>query len=259
MGLIFESVGGALARDEILRLINEGRLVVEPFDECIVRENGLDLRFGNEFAILDYRCEEELKVIEDIAYGRCLEKVGNRWFYVWRRGGCGGGVEEGRWYWTSTIVEYDFEVRGDVREALKRGESVTKVVGLKLPVLNVHDFEPSVEYRVFKNVEYIVAPPKSSILVTTLEYVKFPDDVMGLCGVRSTFARLGIFVPLTAVDCGFEGQLTIELINTTNKFIIVKPGTRFLHVILLKTIGKAEYKGKYQGQRGVTVPKPIKE
>ncbi|NWG08702.1 MAG: dCTP deaminase [Nitrososphaerales archaeon] len=41
-----------LSHSEINRCIKEGRLVVEPFDKSIVRENGIDLRLGNEIARL---------------------------------------------------------------------------------------------------------------------------------------------------------------------------------------------------------------
>ena len=239
-----------LTHDEIMRLIKEGRLVIDPFDEVVVRENGLDLRLGREFAILDLRSEEELRVIEDLAYGKNIEKIDNRTFYVWRLElENEKKAEARRWSTLITFARLDFA----------RVDGRLKPSRLILPVLNVHDFDPSVEYKIFKNVEFIVAPPKSSILVTTLEYVKFPEDVIGLCGVRSTFARLGIFLPLTVVDCGFEGELTIELVNTTNKFILIKPGTRFLHIVLIKTVGTAKYLGKYVGQRGVTTPKPVKE
>ena len=40
-----------LTHDEILRLIREGLLSIEPFSEDIVRENGVDLRVGTEYAI----------------------------------------------------------------------------------------------------------------------------------------------------------------------------------------------------------------
>ncbi|MGQ9718697.1 MAG: dCTP deaminase [Nitrososphaerales archaeon] len=41
-----------LSHSEINRCIKEGRLVVEPFDKSIVRENGIDLRLGNKIARL---------------------------------------------------------------------------------------------------------------------------------------------------------------------------------------------------------------
>ncbi len=40
-----------LTRDEILRLVKGGVLSIEPFTEDVVRENGLDLRVGTEYAI----------------------------------------------------------------------------------------------------------------------------------------------------------------------------------------------------------------
>lgn len=60
----------------------------------------------------------------------------------------------------------------------------------------------------------------------------------------------------TVIDAGFEGQLTIELVG--GEFPVrLTTGTRFLHVIFSKLSSPASrpYKGKYQGQRGVKLPK----
>ena len=60
----------------------------------------------------------------------------------------------------------------------------------------------------------------------------------------------------TVVDAGFEGELTIELIG--GEFpVVLRPGQRFLHVIFaeLKTPTSKPYRGGYQGQRGVRLPR----
>ena len=165
---LVENIGAVYTHDEIMKLIKEGKLVIKPFSEEIVRENGLDLRLGNEFAILDFRSEEELRIIEDLAFGKNIEKINNRYFYVWRRK---NNENVRRWCCLTTPLDTIVE---------KQGNEIV-LTGVKTPILNVHDFDPSIEYTIFKNVQYIVAPPKSSILVTTLEYVKFPEDVIGLC------------------------------------------------------------------------------
>ncbi len=102
----------------------------------------------------------------------------------------------------------------------------------------------------------ITINPYEHVLATTLETVCLPDDLVGLVNVRSTFARLGLFVPPTVIDAGFCGQVTIEIIGSAYP-IRLYPGQRFLHVLFVKTTSPVAkpYSGKYQGQRGVTPPK----
>jgi len=62
----------------------------------------------------------------------------------------------------------------------------------------------------------------------------------------------------TVVDAGFEGNITIEVVNESPNTIVLKRGLRFLHLILVRAEGSAKYSGTYQGQRGVTPPKGLK-
>ncbi|ABM80996.1 dCTP deaminase [Hyperthermus butylicus] len=99
--------------------------------------------------------------------------------------------------------------------------------------------------------------PYEHVLATTMETVCLPDDLVGLVNVRSTFARYGIFVPPTVIDAGFCGQITIEIIGSAYP-VRLYPGQRFLHVVFVRTTSPVAnpYHGKYQGQRGVTPPRP---
>ncbi len=60
----------------------------------------------------------------------------------------------------------------------------------------------------------------------------------------------------TIIDGGFEGQLTIELIGGPFP-VKLYAGERFIHVVFAKLTSPVEkpYTGKYQGQKGVTLPK----
>jgi len=93
-------------------------------------------------------------------------------------------------------------------------------------------------------------------LLHTLEYLELPPELMAFVELRSTFARLGLIIPPTIVDGGFAGQLTIELLSTSFP-VSIPAGTRFLHVVFAKltTPISKPYKGKYYGQRKVTLPK----
>ncbi len=99
--------------------------------------------------------------------------------------------------------------------------------------------------------------PLEHILATTLEWIELPHDLIGFVNLRSTFARLSLYIPPTIVDAGFRGQLTIEIIGGSVP-VKVYPKQRFLHVIFARTSSPVyrAYSGKYQDQKGVTLPKP---
>ncbi len=109
-------------------------------------------------------------------------------------------------------------------------------------------------YKVFR-AEHFTLQPYMKVLVTTMEYIKMPPDVAALVAVRSTFARLGVSIPPTIIDAGFEGEVTIEIHGGAFP-VILRRGTRFAHVAFYRVEGEpVPYRGKYQGQRGVTLPR----
>jgi dCTP deaminase len=101
--------------------------------------------------------------------------------------------------------------------------------------------------------------PSKHYLFTTEERITMPNDVMGFIGLRSTFARLGFFSPLTIIDAGFEGTLTVGVFYGGSIPINIPIGCRFLHVVLAKLLTPAEvpYEGHYKKQQGVSLPKAL--
>jgi len=61
---------------------------------------------------------------------------------------------------------------------------------------------------------YILQPGKF-VLAQTLETVCLPNDLARLIEGRSSYARLGIGIHLTApkIDPGFSGTITLEILN----------------------------------------------
>jgi len=147
----------------------------------------------------------------------------------------------------------------DLRLSDEIGRHNTKVGG---------DFvvDPSDEESV--NKAYIIEKSKrghvlkahEQVLMSTLEYLKMPDNLMGFVELRSTWARHGLMLPPTIIDAGFEGNITLEVFNASSHGILLRPGMRFAHIIFAVTLNrvKHDYKGKYLGQRGVRLPKILK-
>jgi dCTP deaminase len=57
--------------------------------------------------------------------------------------------------------------------------------------------------------------PNEFVLAKTHEFVRLPNDLMGLIEGRSSWARIGLGVHVTApkIDPGFRGTITLELNN----------------------------------------------
>jgi len=83
-----------------------------------------------------------------------------------------------------------------------------------------------------------------------------PNDYIGFANLRSSIARMGLYIPPTVVDPQFKGILVIELINASHSQIALGPGTAFLHLVLARAEGAIPYQGFYQVQRGIILKPP---
>lgn len=74
----------------------------------------------------------------------------------------------------------------------------------------------------------VVIAPGQFMLGHSMEYVKLPDTVCGNLEGRSSFARLGIEIHMTAgfIDPGFEGVITFEIYNSGPAAVRLFPGMR---------------------------------
>lgn len=107
---------------------------------------------------------------------------------------------------------------------------------------------------------YVVIPPNSFALAQSVEYFKIPRDVLTICLGKSTYARCGIIVNVTAFEPEWEGNVTIEISNTTPlpaKVYANEGIAQILFFIADETcqVSYADKKGKYQGQTGITIAK----
>ncbi len=74
--------------------------------------------------------------------------------------------------------------------------------------------------------QYVLHPGQFA-LGSTLEFVVLPDDVTGQVLSRSSWGRLGLLVATAvAVQPGFRGSLTLELVNAGTVPIVLRPGLR---------------------------------
>ena len=105
-----------------------------------------------------------------------------------------------------------------------------------------------------------VIPPNSFALARTVEYFRIPRNVLTICLGKSTYARCGIIVNVTPLEPEWEGHVTLEFSNTTTlpAKIYANEGVAQMLFFESDEVCEVSYKdrgGKYQGQRGVTLPK----
>ena len=104
-------------------------------------------------------------------------------------------------------------------------------------------------------------PPNSFALASTVEYFRIPENVLTICLGKSTYARCGIIVNVTPLEPEWEGHVTLEFSNTTTLPAKIYANEGVAQMLFFESDERCEitYKdrnGKYQGQTGVTLPKP---
>src|SRR5262245_453485 len=107
--------------------------------------------------------------------------------------------------------------------------------------------------------EECVIPPNSFALASTIEYFRIPRDILTVCLGKSTYARCGIIVNVTPFEPEWEGHVTIEISNTTPLPAKIYANEGIAQVLFFQGDEPCEKsykdkKGKYQAQRGVTLP-----
>jgi len=105
-----------------------------------------------------------------------------------------------------------------------------------------------------------IIPPNSFALASTIEYFRIPRDILTVCLGKSTYARCGIIVNVTPFEPEWEGHVTIEISNTTPLPAKIYANEGIAQVLFFQSedvceVSYKDKKGKYQAQRGVTLPR----
>jgi dCTP deaminase len=107
--------------------------------------------------------------------------------------------------------------------------------------------------------DFCLIPPNSFALAETLESLEIPRDVLGVCVGKSTYARCGIIVNVTPLEPEWRGKITIEISNTTPLPAKIYAGEGIAQILFFRADevcarSYADKKGKYQDQKGLTLP-----
>lgn len=147
-------------------------------------------------------------------------------------------VKEGSLTFTPEIDEFQIQAHSvDLRLGysflIPKSWQITK---LGRQALNIDHFDknhtPYFETVELEEGQFFELLPGEYVLVSTLESIKVPKDLMGILYPRSSTNRRGLSIDLTGIiDSGYEGQLVIPIRNNTNSQVVrVYPGERFCQV-----------------------------
>jgi dCTP deaminase len=107
-----------------------------------------------------------------------------------------------------------------------------------------------------------IVPPNSFALARSVEYFRIPRHVLTICVGKSTYARCGIITNVTPFEPEWEGHVTLEISNTTPLPARIYAREGIAQVLFFEAdeddiceTSYADKRGKYQAQRGVTLPR----
>jgi len=125
-------------------------------------------------------------------------------------------------------------------------------------VVDPKNFDPH-SFVDFKG-DVCVIPPNSFALARTVEYFRLPRNVMGVVLGKSTYARCGIVSNFTPLEASWEGYITIEISNSTPLPAKIYANEGIAQVLFFECdeeclVSYADRRGKYQGQKGITLPR----
>ena len=141
---------------------------------------------------------------------------------------------------------------------LRVGDEYKIFTNINNVIVDPKHFEPRsfIDYKG----DHCIIPPNSFALANSVEYFKIPRNILTICLGKSTYARCGIIVNVTPFEPQWEGIVTIEISNTTPLPAKIYSNEGIAQVLFFEAneeceVSYADKKGKYQGQRGITLPK----
>lgn len=115
------------------------------------------------------------------------------------------------------------------------------------------DLKKLAEYKNDEKEELFEVEPGKYYLVTTVESVNLPGDIIAFIVSRTTLFRSGIALLNGAVSPGYKGKLTFAICNLGKQKIKIALGARVVHITFHEVLGGSNlYRGQWQGGRVTT-------
>ncbi len=88
------------------------------------------------------------------------------------------------------------------------------------------------------------------VLLTTIEKVNMPDDLVGIIRPRGTLFRSGLILMTGQVNPGYSGEQTFGLLNASKFDFRIQLGARVAHILFAEISGSSsKYRGQWNGGR----------
>jgi dCTP deaminase len=125
-------------------------------------------------------------------------------------------------------------------------------------IVDPKNFDPR-SFVDFKG-DVCLIPPNSFALARSVEYFRIPRSVITVCVGKSSYARCGIIVNVTPFEPEWEGIVTLEVSNTTPLPAKIYANEGIAQILFFESdevceTSYADKKGKYQAQKGLTLPR----
>ena len=107
--------------------------------------------------------------------------------------------------------------------------------------------------------DHIIIPPNSFALAEAVEYIEVPREILVIGIGKSTYARCGVILNVTPAEPEWRGKLTLEITNSTPLPVKIYAGEGICQLLFFKApleclVSYQDKKGKYQDQKGLTLP-----
>ena len=132
----------------------------------------------------------------------------------------------------------------------------------RLPGRRIERYRFSEVIEIEDNEKPFILHPGEFVLASIYEYVALPDNIAAQINGRSSIARLGLLIHTSAgwVDPGYEGHLTLEVLNVNSVPVRLYPLTPVAQLTFFETDHvevpyNKRKQSKYAKERGATQSK----
>lgn len=135
------------------------------------------------------------------------------------------------------IIKGGAYIQGDREKGLGRRKGVkTKVIA---------QFEKDKRDQL-----WVVIKPGDYYLVSSVEKINTPKDLMPMVFPRTSLFRAGLLLLNSKTDPGYKGTLTMGLRNLSSFDVKLQMGARICNIVFYKIDGASvDYRGQHQGGR----------
>ena len=123
------------------------------------------------------------------------------------------------------------------------------------PVKEIFHIKDKVDYKKVTKIitidQYLTLLPGQSAHGITIESLTLPNNLCGWIQGKSTLARVGLMVHITAnfIHPGTSGKQVLEMTNAGPMPLAIHPNIPICQIILQETKGQGNYQGKYNQQQ----------